>query len=203
MVIEELYKLTGGDAIVATEVGQHQMWTAHYWKFTRPRTFLSSGGLGTMGYGFPAAIGAKIAYPDRLVVDIAGDGSIQMNMQEFTTAVNEGIHVKVVILNNHYLGMVRQWQDMFYERNYSGTSLRPPRPADAECCYRPDFVRLAEAFGAVGLRAGLVEEVRPTLQKMLETDGTVVAEFLVEEEENVFPMIPVGKGVRHMMGGLA
>jgi acetolactate synthase-1/2/3 large subunit len=203
-VIEELYDLTRGDAIVVTEVGQHQMWAAHYWQYTQPRTFLSSGGLGTMGYGLPAAIGAKIACPERLVVDIAGDGSIQMNIQELTTAVNEGIHVKIVVLNNGYLGMVRQWQEMFYKRNYSGTNLRPPRAkGDEDCSYRPDFVRLAEAFGATGLRAVLPQEVRPTLERMVATEGVVLAEFVVEEEENVYPMIPAGQGVRQMMGGIA
>jgi len=199
-VIEELYRITKGDAIIATEVGQNQMWAAHYWQYKRPRTFLSSGGLGTMGYGFPAAMGAQAAFPDRLVVDIAGDGSIQMNMQELTTVMNENLPVKVVILNNAYLGMVRQWQQMFYKANYSGTSLRPPR---GEVAYRPDFVKLAQAFGATGLRASTPEEVAPTLKKMIETDGPVFAEFQVEEEENVFPMIPAGAGVRQMMGGMA
>jgi len=203
MVIEELYKLTQGNAIVATEVGQHQMWTAHFWQFTRPRSFLSSGGLGTMGFGFPAAMGAQVAFPGSTVVDIAGDGSIQMNMQELTTAVNEKLPVKVVILNNGCLGMVRQWQEMFYQRNYSGTNLRPPDTSELEIGYRPDFVKLAEAFGAVGLRAMGVDEVRPTLEKMLATDRVCFAEFMVEDEENVFPMIPAGAGVRQMMGGMA
>jgi acetolactate synthase-1/2/3 large subunit len=202
-VIDELFKLTGGDAIVATEVGQHQMWAAHFWTYTKPRHFLSSGGLGTMGFGFPAALGAKLAFPDQLVVDLAGDGSIQMNMQELTTAVNEGLHVKVVILNNRCLGMVRQWQEMFYNRNYSGVSLRARAPSLPEGAYLPDFVRLAEACGGAGFRARTVEEVRPTLERMLETENVVFAEFLVEEEENVFPMIPAGAGVRQMMGGMA
>ncbi|NQU44398.1 biosynthetic-type acetolactate synthase large subunit [bacterium] len=203
MVIEELYKLTGGNAIVATEVGQHQMWSAHFWKFDKPRTFLSSGGLGTMGYGFPAALGAQMAFPDRLVFDIAGDGSIQMNMQELTTAVNEDLPVKIVILNNGFLGMVRQWQEMFYEHNYSSTNLRPPRHEGIECAYRPDFVKLAEAFGATGLRASSIDQLRPTLEKMVQTKGVVLAEFLVTEDENVYPMIPAGGGVRQMMGGMA
>ena len=203
MVIEELYKMTGGDAIVVTEVGQHQMWAAHFWEFKDPRTFLSSGGLGTMGYGFPAALGAQVAFPKRTVLDIAGDGSIQMNMQELTTAVNENLPVKVVILNNGCLGMVRQWQEMFYKRNYSGTNLKPPDTSDLEIGYRPDFVKLAEAFGAVGLRAMGIDDLKPTLQKMLETDRVCFAEFFVEDEENVFPMIPAGAGVRQMMGGMA
>jgi len=203
-VIEELYKATGGDAIVVTEVGQHQMWTAQFWKFTKPRTFLSSGGLGTMGYGFPAAIGAKVAFPHKHVVVIAGDGSIQMNMQEMTTAMNENLPVKVAILNNSCLGMVRQWQDMFYQKNYSGTCLLPPPDAKTgeQPPYRPDFVKLAEAFGAVGLRARTMEEVRPTLEAMLACDKPVFAEFIVETEENVFPMIPAGGGVQQMLGGL-
>jgi len=203
-VIEELYRATGGDAIVVTEVGQHQMWTAQFWKFTKPRTFLSSGGLGTMGYGFPAAIGAKVAFPHKHVVVIAGDGSIQMNMQEMTTAMNENLPVKVAILNNGCLGMVRQWQDMFYQKNYSGTCLLPPPDAKTgeRQAYRPDFVKLAEAFGAVGLRARTVEEVRPTLEAMLACDKPVFAEFIVETEENVFPMIPAGGGVQQMLGGL-
>ncbi|MBN1868142.1 biosynthetic-type acetolactate synthase large subunit [Candidatus Sumerlaeota bacterium] len=208
-VIEQLYEIAKGDAIVVTEVGQHQMWTAQHWKFTKPRTFLSSGGLGTMGYGFPAALGAKIAFPDKLVVDIAGDGSFQMNMQELTTAVNENLQVKIVVLNNGCLGMVRQWQEMFYQRNYSGTNLKPvgheipPDSPPLEIDYRPDFAKLAEAFGATGLRATRPDEVRPTLEKMIATRNVVIAEFLVEEEENVFPMIPAGAGVRQMMGGMA
>ncbi|HPS01918.1 MAG TPA: biosynthetic-type acetolactate synthase large subunit [Candidatus Sumerlaeota bacterium] len=199
-VIEELHRITKGDAMVVTEVGQHQMWTAHYWRFAKPRHFLSSGGLGTMGYGFPASLGAKTAFPDRHVVVIAGDGSIQMNMQELTTAVNENLPVKVVILNNGCLGMVRQWQEMFYKGNYSGTQLRPTA---GDMPYRPDFVKLAEAFGAVGMRASKVEEVAPTLERMLACDKVVFAEFIVEETENVFPMIPAGAGIRQMMGGMA
>lgn len=203
MVIDELYRLTKGNAIVCTEVGQHQMWAAHFWKFDNPRRFLSSGGLGTMGYGFPAALGAQAAFPKKLVVDIAGDGSIQMNMQELTTAVYENLPVKVIILNNGYLGMVRQWQDMFYKKNYSGTDLRAPEKIRKNIPYLPDFVKMAEAFSATGLRATRVDEVLPTLQKMVETPGPVFAEFIVESEENVYPMIPAGAGVRQMMGGMA
>ena len=209
-VIEELYTLTNGDAIVVTEVGQHQMWAAHYWMYDSPRSFLSSGGLGTMGYGFPAAIGAQSAFPDKTVITFAGDGSIQMNIQEITTAVNENFPVKVVILNNGCLGMVRQWQEMFYKRNYSGTNLKipglenmPDNEKDLEASYRPNFVKVAEAFGATGLRAMTADQVQPTLKKMLETEGTVFAEFIVTEEENVFPMIPAGGGVQQMMGGMA
>ena len=138
-VIEKLYEIAGEDAIITTEVGQHQMWTAQFYKFDRPRTFLTSGGLGTMGYGFPAAIGAQVAFPDKLVIDIAGDGSIQMNIQELCTAVCNNIPVKVVIINNTYLGLPRQWQELFYEKNYSGSCMEGS----------PDFVKLAEAYGAV------------------------------------------------------
>jgi acetolactate synthase-1/2/3 large subunit len=203
MVIQELYEMTKGKAIVCTEVGQHQMWAAHFWRFEKPRQFLSSGGLGTMGFGFPASLGAQIAHLDELVVTIAGDGSIQMNMQELTTAVNENLPVKVVILNNGVLGMVRQWQEMFYDRNYSGTNLKPKVKDIPAGEYIPDFVKLAEAFRATGLRARTVDEVRPTLRKMLDTPGVVFAEFIVEAEENVYPMIPAGAGVQQMMGGMA
>jgi acetolactate synthase-1/2/3 large subunit len=199
-VIEELYNFTKGDAIIVTEVGQHQMWSSHYWKYTEPRTFISSGGLGTMGFGFPAALGAKMARPDREVILFAGDGSIQMNMQELTTAMNEDLPVRVVILNNGYLGMVRQWQDMFYKKNFSGTKLSP---ADPESAYRPDFVKLAEAFGAKGLRARTPQEIRPVFEEMMSSKTVVFAEFVVTEDENVYPMIPAGAGVRQMMGGMA
>ncbi|MGD9015537.1 MAG: biosynthetic-type acetolactate synthase large subunit, partial [Candidatus Omnitrophota bacterium] len=176
-VIEQIYQATKGKAIIATEVGQNQMWSAQWYKYTRPRTLLSSGGLGTMGYGFPAAIGAKVGCPDVSVFDIAGDGSIQMNIQELATAVNHKIYVKVAILNNCYLGMVRQWQELFYQRRYSYTHL----------C-NPDFVKLAQSYGAVGLRATKKEEVRPAIDKALSTDNAVFIDFQIEQEENVFPM---------------
>ncbi len=181
-VIEILYKLTKGEAIVATEVGQNQMWSALYYHFDRPNTFLSSGGLGTMGYGFPAAIGAQVAFPDKTVVDIAGDGSIQMNIQELATAVNYNLPVKIVILNNGYLGMVRQWQELFYEKRYSHSDIS----------HNPDFLKLAEAYGAVGLRATKPEEVEPTLKKGLNIPRTVVMDFHIEPEEGVFPMVKPG-----------
>jgi len=181
-VIETLYKLTKGEAIIATEVGQNQMWSALYYHFDHPNTFLSSGGLGTMGYGFPAAIGAQVAFPDKTVVDIAGDGSIQMNIQELATAVNYKLPVKIVILNNGYLGMVRQWQELFYEKRYSHSDISNI----------PDFVKLAEAYGAVGLRATKPEEVEPTLKKGLNIPGPVVMDFHVEREEGVFPMVKPG-----------
>ncbi len=191
-VVEQIYELTKGEAIITTEVGQNQMWAAQWYKYNKPRRFLSSGGLGTMGYGFPAAIGAKVGCPEMHVFDIAGDGSIQMNIQELSTAVTHKIYVKVAILNNCYLGMVRQWQELFYKRRYSYTGL----------C-NPDFVKLAESYGAVGLRATKKEEVRPTIQKALSTNNVVIMDFQIEPEENVFPMVPAGEAIDRMIGGMA
>jgi len=181
-VIEKLYKLTRGKAIITTEVGQNQMWAAQFYHYDYPNTFLSPGGLGTMGYGFPAAIGAQIAFPEKTVVDIAGDGSIQMNIQELATAVNYKLPVKIVILNNGYLGMVRQWQEFFYGKRYSHSYIRNS----------PDFVKLAEAYGALGLRATRPEEIEPTLKKGLESPLPAMMDFHVEPEENVFPMVKPG-----------
>lgn len=189
-VVQKLYELTGGEAIITTEVGQNQMWAAQYFKVNRPRTFLSSGGLGTMGYGFPAAIGAQVAFPDRLVIDIAGDGSIQMNIQELATAVQHNLPVKVAILNNGYLGMVRQWQQLFHGRIYYATRLGD---------WNPDFVRLAEAYGAVGLRATKPEEVEPVIREALRIPRPVLMDFWVEEEENVYPMVPAGEPLTKMI----
>jgi len=172
--------VSNGDAIIATEVGQNQMWAAQFFHFDRPRCFISSGGLGTMGYGFPAAIGAQVAFPDRLVVDIAGDGSIQMNIQELITAVCNNLPVKVAILNNRFLGMVRQWQELFYDKNYSSTCL------DAS----PDYVKLAEAYGAVGFRATKPEEVEPVLREAFSIRKPVLMDFLVDPAEGVYPMVP-------------
>jgi len=191
-VIEQIYEATGGEAIIATEVGQNQMWAAQWYKYTHPRTFLSSGGLGTMGYGFPAAMGAKVGCPDRIVFDIAGDGSIQMNIQELATCVSNKINVKVAILNNGYLGMVRQWQELFYKKRYAHTGL-----------YNPDFVKLAESYGAVGIRVTKKEEVRPAIEKALSIDNTVFLDFHIEPEENVFPMVPAGEAINRMIGGMA
>ena len=191
-VIEQIYEATKGDAIIATEVGQNQMWAAQWYKYNKPRRLLSSGGLGTMGYGFPAAIGAKVGCPKRQVFDIAGDGSIQMNIQELATAVTDKIYVKVAILNNGYLGMVRQWQELFYKRRYSYTPL----------C-NPDFVKLAQSYGAMGLRATKNEEVRGTIDKALSTDNVVFIDFQIEPEENVFPMVPAGEAIDRMIGGMA
>ena len=191
-VIEEVYHATKGDAIITTEVGQNQMWAAQWYQYTQPRTFISSGGLGTMGFGFPAALGAKMAHPDKQVIDIAGDGSIQMNIQELGTAVCNKINVKIFILNNGYLGMVRQWQELFYHRRYSHV-----------CITSPDFVKLAESYGAVGIRVTKKEEVRPAIEKALATENTVLVDFVVEQEENVFPMVPAGKAINEIIGGLA
>jgi len=188
-VVEKISELTQGDAIVTTEVGQNQMWTAQYYKFTRPRTLLTSGGLGTMGYGFPAAIGAQIAFPDRLVIDIAGDGSIQMNIQEMATAVQHGLPIKIAILNNGYLGMVRQWQELFYDRRYSHTHMSTA----------PDFIKLAEAYGAVGLRAFKPDEVVPVIKQALSTPRLVIMDFVVEPEECVYPMVPAGAPINKML----
>ncbi|MCG8399985.1 MAG: biosynthetic-type acetolactate synthase large subunit, partial [Firmicutes bacterium] len=181
-VIREIYNVTGGKARITTEVGQHQMWATHYYTYTRPRTFISSGGLGTMGFGLPAAIGAQVACPGETVIDIAGDGSIQMNIQEMQTAVNYNLPVKIAVLNNGYLGMVRQWQELFYNRRYSYTELD-----------NPDFVKLAEAYGAKGLRVTGKSEVRPVLEEALRIPGPVMIDFVIEREENVMPMVPPGE----------
>lgn len=188
-VIENLFNITKGKAIVTTEVGQNQMWAAQYYHFDKPGHFITSGGLGCMGFGLPAAIGAQVACPGELVVDIAGDGSIQMNIQELATAVQYSLPVKVVILNNRYLGMVRQWQELFYDKRYSYTCMD----------HSPDFVKLAEAYGAVGLRATKPEEVVPVLRKGLNSDKTVVMDFQVEREENVYPMVPAGAPLTEML----
>jgi len=189
-IIEQIYDLTKGDAIIVTEVGQNQMWAAQYYKYSNPRTFISSGGLGTMGFGLPAAIGVKIGCPEATVIDIAGDGSIQMNIQELATAVHYNIPVIVAILNNNYLGMVRQWQEIFYDRRYSYTEITGP-----------DFVKLAEAYGAVGIRVTEPNEVKPALQKAIAAQRPVVIDFVVEREENVFPMVPPGGAIHKMLGG--
>jgi acetolactate synthase-1/2/3 large subunit len=165
------------------------MWTAQFFSFDRPRTLLTSGGLGTMGYGFPAAIGAQVAYPERTVIDIAGDGSIQMNIQELATAVQYQLPVKIVILNNHCLGMVRQWQELFYDKRYSQSTFEA----------HPDFVKLAEAYGAVGLRASKPDEVEDVIKKGLSTPKTVIMEFIVESEEGVYPMVPAGAPINKMI----
>jgi acetolactate synthase I/II/III large subunit len=188
-VIEKLYEMTKGKAIITTEVGQNQMWAAQYYLFDHPRTFLTSGGLGTMGYGFPAAIGAQVAYPDKVVIDIAGDGSIQMNIQELATVVQYNLPVKIAILNNGYLGMVRQWQERFYDKVYSHTDIT----------VAPDFVKLAEAYGAAGLRATKSYEVEKVIEKALETNGPVIIDFIVDRDEGVYPMVPAGAPIKEMI----
>lgn len=188
-VVEKLYEITRGRAIITTEVGQNQMWAAQYYLFDKPRTFLSSGGLGTMGYGFPAAIGAQVAFPDKLVIDIAGDGSIQMNIQELATVAQYKLPVKIAILNNGYLGMVRQWQERFYDNVYAHTDIMAA----------PDFVKLAEAYGALGLRARTTAEVEPMIKQALDTPGPVIMDFIVEREESVYPMVPAGVSMKEMI----
>lgn len=188
-VVEKLDELTRGKAIITTEVGQNQMWAAQFYRFLHPRSWLSSGGLGVMGYGLPAAIGAQAAFPEKLVIDIAGDGSIQMNIQELATAVCYNLPVKVVILNNTYLGMVRQWQDLFYSKNYCSTCLE----------YSPDFVRLAEAFGARGFRVSKPQELDATLREALSAPGPVIVDVPVAKEENVYPMVPAGAPLNEML----
>ncbi len=188
-VVEKINELTKGDAIITTEVGQNQMWTAQFYKFDKPRTLLSSGGLGTMGYGFPAAIGAQAAFPDRLVFDIAGDGSIQMNIQELATAVLNKLPVKVAILNNQYLGMVRQWQELFFDKRYSSVNLAGS----------PDFVKLAEAYGAVGLRAVEPSDVEGVIKEAIKVKKPVLMDFVVDREEDVFPMVPAGGAINQMI----
>ncbi|MBI3359335.1 MAG: biosynthetic-type acetolactate synthase large subunit [Nitrospirae bacterium] len=188
-VIEKIYEMTHGNAIVTTDVGQHQMWAAQYYMFNRPRTFINSGGLGTMGYGLPAAIGAQMANRDSLVVCIAGDGSVVMNIQELATAVAYNLQVKVAIINNKYLGMVRQWQQLFYNGRYSSSFM-----GDS-----PDFVKLSEAFGAVGLRATKVGEVEGVLEEAFRVTTPVVIDFQVDPYENCYPMIPAGAGHNEMV----
>ncbi len=188
-VIEKIYDITGGDCIISTEVGQNQMWAAQYFLFDKPRRWLSSGGLGTMGYGFPAAIGAQVGAPGQTVIDIAGDGSIQMNIQELATAVQYNLPVKVAILNNHCLGMVRQWQHLFYDKRYSQSIFE----------MHPDFVKLAEAYGAVGLRASRPDEVEPVIREALAVDRPVIMEFIVDGNECVYPMVPAGAPISNMM----
>ncbi len=188
-VVEALRELTRGDAIIVTDVGQHQMWTAQFYSFTEPRTLLTSGGLGTMGFGLPAAIGAQMALPDKMVIAIVGDGSIQMNIQELMTAVVNRLPVKIVILNNQYLGMVRQWQELFYNRHYCGTSMEG----------QPDFVKLAEAYGAEGYRIEKFADLKTELEKALATPEPAFIDVRVEREENVYPMVPAGAALDEML----
>ena len=188
-VVQQIAEAAPEDAIICTEVGQNQMWAAQWYPYRHPRTFISSGGLGTMGYGFPAAIGAQVGCPDRLVIDIAGDGSIQMNIQELTTAVHNKLPIKICILDNGYLGMVRQWQELFYKRRYSYTTLAG----------NPDFVKVAEAYGATGVRVERREDVAPALREAFGSPEVVMMDFIVEPEENVFPMVPAGEAINRMI----
>src|SRR5690606_24935920 len=181
---------TKGEAIITTEVGQNQMWAAQYYRAIKPRSFISSGGLGTMGYGLPAAIGGQIAHPEAVVINISGDGSFQMNVQELATAVQNELPINVVILKNGYLGMVRQWQEMFLDRRYSHVDIT----------LGPDFVKLAEAYGAVGLRVERPEDVRPALEEAVKSKRTYVIDCVVEREENVLPMVPAGSAIHNMLG---
>jgi acetolactate synthase-1/2/3 large subunit len=189
-MIEAAREATGGDAIVVCDVGQHQMWAAQYFPTDRPRSFISSGGLGTMGFGLPAAMGAAVARPDDTVVCVTGDGSIQMNAQELATCAIEGIPVKVLIMNNGYLGMVRQWQELFWDRRYSSVDMG----------HVPDFVKLAEAYGCAGFRFESSETLVDDLRRAIETPGPVVVDVRVTKEENVYPMIAPGAAARDMVG---
>lgn len=190
-VISEIYRLTEGKAIITTDVGEHQMWAAQYNKSKGDRSFLTAGGLGTMGFGFPAAIGAQAAYPEKVVICISGDGSFQMNSQEIMTAVSHKLPVIVAIINNGHLGMVREWQQLFYNNRYSYTNMEQ----------QPDFVSLAEAYGACGMRVTKKEQVEETILKAVELRKTVIIDFQVEREENVYPIVPAGAALDSMIGG--
>jgi acetolactate synthase-1/2/3 large subunit len=189
-MIQALYEATGGEAILTSDVGQHQMWTAQYYHFSKPRRWINSGGLGTMGFGLPAAMGAKVGCPDETVICVAGDGSVQMNMQELATCAQEGIAIKVFIMNNGYLGMVRQWQELFWERRYSQVDMGQ----------WPDFVKLADACGATGIRLEDKRTLVSDMREAIATDGPVLADVRVTREENTYPMIPAGKPAREMVG---
>jgi acetolactate synthase I/II/III large subunit len=189
-MIDAMYEATGGEAIVTSDVGQHQMWCAQRYHFPAPRRWINSGGLGTMGFGLPSAMGAKVACPDQTVVCLAGDGSLQMNIQELATCVTEGIDVKVFLMNNHYLGMVRQWQELFWDRRYSAVDLSGT----------PDWAKLAEAYGATGIRATEKSELVDVMKSALATEGPVLVDVHVTKEENCYPMIPAGQAARDMVG---
>jgi acetolactate synthase-1/2/3 large subunit len=192
-VIEEIERVTGGDAVIVTDVGQHQMWSTLYFHYRFPRQWISSGGLGTMGFGLPAAIGAKLGRPDKTVIDVSGDGGFQMTMQELATAVNYNVPLVVAILNNGYLGMVRQWQDLFWNKRYSFTCIE----------VQPDFAMLAEAFGAKGMRVSSSGDVGDALREAIDSGRPTVIDFKVAAEENVFPMVPAGQSITEMIGGKA
>jgi acetolactate synthase I/II/III large subunit len=187
-VIEEMHRLTKGDCIIATDVGQHQMWIAQLFPFERPRSLLTSGGLGTMGYGLPAGIGAKFAAPERTVLVVSGDGSIQMNIQELGTAVQYNVDIKVIILNNYFLGMVRQWQEKFYQERYSYSAMSVP-----------NFVKLADAYGAKGFRIERSAELAATLKEAFATPGPVLIDIVIPKDEAVMPMMPPGGAMSEML----
>ncbi len=191
-VIKLLSDLTNGQAIIASDVGQNQMWVAQYYKFNKQNSLLSSGGLGSMGYGLPAAMGAKVALPDEEVWAVVGDGGFQMNIQELGTLVAYGINVKIAILNNSYLGMVRQWQDMFYDKNFVDVYLQ-----------NPDFVKVAEGYGIKAFRARNEQEAKEAIEKAREEKGPVLVEFMVNPVKNIFPMVPVGTPLKDQMLGMA
>jgi acetolactate synthase-1/2/3 large subunit len=190
-LVQELHRLTEGNAIIATDVGQHQMWVAQYYGFNGPRQSLTSGGLGKMGFGFPAALGAQIAFPEKQVIAFVGDGGFQMTAQELATAVHYRANVKIIVMNNNFLGMVRQWQDIFYNGNYSHVNMQ----------WVPDFVKLAEAYGALGLRATRPDQLEGVLRCGLSAPGVVLMDIMVDEEENVYPMVPSGAGLKEMVLG--
>lgn len=209
-VIDRISQIVDSDTIIVTDVGQHQMWVALFYQHKKPRSFLSSGGLGTMGYGLPAAMGAAMAFPERKVICISGDGSIQMNIQELATCAINKIPVKIAVLNNSYLGMVRQWQDLFWEKRYSSTCLKrgPDCPKNCtgprkECplLYLPNFVKVAEANGLKGLRAEKPTEVDSVLEEGLKVEGPALMEFMVRKVENVYPMVPAGKSINEILSG--
>ena len=212
-IIETLYQLTEGDAVITAGVGQHQMWAAQYYKyskprtFTRPRTWITSGGLGTMGYGFPAAIGAKLANPEREVFALVGDGSFQMNIQELATAAKNRAAVKIILFNNQYLGMVRQWQELFYDKRYSATCLRRQADCPPKCsgpnenCPEiiPDFIQVAKGYGIKGETITERKDIRPALENAIKADSAYILNFMIEEEENVFPMVSAGGSLKEMI----
>jgi len=191
-VLEVLSELTKGDCLMTTDVGQHQMWACQFYRWTKPRTYITSGGLGTMGYGLPAAIGAQFGKPHEKVICLSGDGSFVMNIQELATAVDHKLPIKAIIINNGYLGMVRQWQEMFYKRRFSYSAIRPP-----------DFAKVAEGFGAKGVTIRKPEEVKPTLEKILSDKECWVVDCICDEEEKVFPIIPPGKAIDEMILDMA
>ncbi|HZL07550.1 MAG TPA: thiamine pyrophosphate-dependent enzyme, partial [Coriobacteriia bacterium] len=189
-MIQALYEATGGDCILTSDVGQHQMWAAQYFPFARPNRWINSGGLGTMGFGLPSAMGAKVGCPDQLVCTIAGDGSVQMNMQELATCVEHDIPIKVFIMNNGYLGMVRQWQELFWDGRYSHVDMGSS----------PDFVKLAEAYGATGIRLEDKTTLLEGMREAIATEGPVLVDVRVTQKENCYPMIPAGAAARDMVG---